>query len=372
MKRTLAAAAGVLIAGSVAFVVAANPAHADTQICDKFGSTRIQGGRYVVMNNVWGADTQQCINVTDNGFSVTTAAHNKPTNGAPAAYPAAYFGCHYANCSSGSGLPLQASNGQFNSISTSVSMSYPGSGVWDAAYDIWFDPTPRTDGQNTGAEIMVWLNHMGSIQPVGSRVGSASIAGGTWDVWFGNIGWNVISYVRTAGTGSMNFAVNDFYSDAINRGYAQRSWYLTSIQAGFEPWVGGTGLAVNSFSVSNSGSGGGGSGGGGTGGGTTACRVAYRANTWSTGFTADVTVTNSGTAPINGWTLTFPFSGNQQVTSAWNATVSQSGSTVTARNAAYNGSVAPGGTASFGFQGSYSGTNANPSAFTLNGTSCTS
>jgi hypothetical protein len=248
MKRVLAAAA-VLIAGSVAFVVAAHPAEAQTQICDKFGSARIQGGRYIVQNNVWGADTQQCLNVTDNGFSVTTAAHNKPTNGSPAAYPSVYAGCHYGNCSTGSSMPLQASNGQFNSISTSVSMTYPGSGTWNAAYDIWFDPTPRTNGQNTGAEIMIWLNRMGSIQPIGSPVGSASIAGATWDVWFGNIGWNVVSYVRTSATSSLNFVVNDFYSDAINRGHAQRSWYLTSIQAGFEPWIGGAGLAVNSFSV---------------------------------------------------------------------------------------------------------------------------
>jgi hypothetical protein len=29
--------------------------------------------------------------------------------------------------------------------------------VYDASYDVWFDPTARTDGQNTGAELMVWL-----------------------------------------------------------------------------------------------------------------------------------------------------------------------------------------------------------------------
>jgi chitodextrinase len=132
-------------------------------------------------------------------------------------------------------------------------MTYPSSGIFDAAYDIWFDPTPRTDGQNTGAEIMVWLNHTGPIQPVGSQVGTASIAGATWNVWEGNIGWNVVSYVRQQTTSSLNFTVNDFFTDAVNRGFAQRAWYLTSIQAGFEPWVGQTGLAVNSFSVTSGG-----------------------------------------------------------------------------------------------------------------------
>jgi chitodextrinase len=105
---------------------------------------------------------------------------------------------------------------------------------------------------------MVWLNHLGSIQPVGSQVGTATINGATWNVWFGNIGWNVVSYVRQSATSSLNFTVNSFYTDAVNRGYAQRSWYLTSIQAGFEPWVGQTGLAVNSFSVTTGGGGGGG------------------------------------------------------------------------------------------------------------------
>jgi glycosyl hydrolase family 12 len=248
MRRLVPA---VIVAGLVAAVVSvlgAQPASAAT-ICDKFGSTRIQNGRYIVQNNVWGADTTQCLDTSDSGFRVTQANHNKPTNGAPASYPSVYFGCHYGNCSSGSGLPRQANTSAFTALRTSVSMSYPGSGVYDAAYDIWFDPTPRTNGQNTGAEIMVWLNRQGSIQPVGSRIGSVGIAGGTWDVWFGNIGWNVISYVRTSTTSSLSFAVDDFYRDAVGRGYAQRAWYLTSIQAGFEPWVGGAGLAVNSFSV---------------------------------------------------------------------------------------------------------------------------
>ncbi|SDM40669.1 GH12 family glycosyl hydrolase domain-containing protein [Nonomuraea jiangxiensis] len=235
----------------------AAPAQAAPVLCEKWGSTSIQSGRYVVMNNVWGADTAQCIDVNQSGgFTVTQSAHSKPTNGAPASYPAIYAGCHYATCTTGSNLPMQASASAFGSLRTSVSMTYPSSGTWDAAYDIWFDPTPRTDGQNTGAEIMIWLNRQGSIQPVGSQVGTVNLAGGSWQVWFGNIGWNVISYVRTSPTSSLDFTINTFYADAISRGYAQRSWYLTSVQAGFEPWVGGAGLAVNSFSF--------GTGGGGT------------------------------------------------------------------------------------------------------------
>jgi chitodextrinase len=262
MNRLRAAITAVLLStGLVAAgaAVVAIPAQAAPVICEKFGGTYIQSNTLRVQNNVWGADTPQCIDVNQNGgFTVTQADHNKATNGAPAAYPSIYAGCHWSECTAGSGLPMQASSGGFGDIQTSVSMTYPSSGTWNAAYDLWFDPTPRTDGQNTGAELMVWLNRQGSIQPIGSPVATVSLAGGTWQVWFGSVGWNVISYLRTSPTTSLNFSVDTFYTDAVNRGFAQRSWYLTSVQAGFEPWVGGAGLAVNSFSYSTEGGGGGG------------------------------------------------------------------------------------------------------------------
>jgi polysaccharide lyase-like protein/cellulose binding protein with CBM2 domain len=100
-----------------------------------------------------------------------------------------------------------------------------------------------------------------------------------------------------------------------------------------------------------------------------ACSVVYTVNQWSTGFTADVRVTNTGPA-VTAWTLGWTFAGDQRVTSGWSATVSQSGAAVTAASVGWNGSLATGGTASFGFQGTYSGTNAVPGSFTFNGASC--
>jgi endoglucanase len=83
-----------------------------------------------------------------------------------------------------------------------------------------------------------------------------------------------------------------------------------------------------------------------------------------------VTVTNTGTAAINGWTVQWAFDGNQAISNAWNATVTQSGKTVTAVNMSYNSTIAAGSNAQFGFQASYSGTNAVPAQFTVNGTVC--
>jgi len=101
------------------------------------------------------------------------------------------------------------------------------------------------------------------------------------------------------------------------------------------------------------------------------CKVVYsRASEWPGGFVANVTVTNTGTAPISGWSVGFTFPGDQTITSGWNAAISQSGSTVTAANLAYNRVLNPGATTSFGLQGTWHTSDAPPTRFTLNGRSC--
>ncbi|MFC5923224.1 glycoside hydrolase family 9 protein [Micromonospora vulcania] len=101
------------------------------------------------------------------------------------------------------------------------------------------------------------------------------------------------------------------------------------------------------------------------------CAVGYVTSDWNTGFTATVTITNTGTTAINGWALRFSFPAGQSVSQGWSATVSQSGAAVTATNLSYNGTVAPGASVSFGFNGTHTGSNPKPTAFTLNGTPCT-
>lgn len=394
IRRLLAAFAALVVAVGLASTVEsgpapveAGPAQAGTRICDRYGSTRVQGGTYIVQNNQWGADVGQCVDVTDSGFTVTGGSHDQGTNGAPGAYPSIFRGCHYNNCSSGSGLPAQVS--RLGSLPSSVEVTTTSTGSWNAAYDLWLDPTPRTDGQNTGAEIMIWIDRNGPPQPVGSPIGTVSLAGATWEVWYGNIGWNVVSYVRQSGTESFRGDLRAFVDDAARRGHVQTSWYLTSVQFGFEPWVGGPGLAVRSFSVD-------------TGGtppsttttsptsttststtsssttsttappsGGTACRATTQVDRWPGGFVANVTVQNRGTRAIDGWTARFSLPGDAQVVNSWNASATQVGRQVTARNAPYNASIAPGSSVTFGFLGTALSGTAVPSGITLNGTTCT-
>lgn len=101
------------------------------------------------------------------------------------------------------------------------------------------------------------------------------------------------------------------------------------------------------------------------------CRVTYAKSEWPGGMSANVTIANTGSTPVNGWRLTFAFPGDTRVGNTWNATVTQNGTAVTATNADYNGTIPAGGSQSFGFTGSWSGNNANPTTFALNGSSCT-
>ena len=104
----------------------------------------------------------------------------------------------------------------------------------------------------------------------------------------------------------------------------------------------------------------------------TGCTVVYKVTSqWAGGFGAGVDVTNLGNA-LTGWKLTWSFTAGQTINQLWNGTVTQTGASVTVANAAWNGSLAPGATTSFGFNGTNSGTsNPLPTDFALNGVACT-
>ncbi|MEZ4731055.1 MAG: glycoside hydrolase family 9 protein [Caldilineaceae bacterium] len=98
-----------------------------------------------------------------------------------------------------------------------------------------------------------------------------------------------------------------------------------------------------------------------------ACHVDYRiVSDWGNGFTADVTLMNHSALVWNGWRLTWGFRDNQQITTLWNGAYTQDGSQVEVTHAEWNRTVAPGGSVTFGFQGTYSGANLPPLNFLCN------
>ncbi|WP_078861996.1 GH12 family glycosyl hydrolase domain-containing protein [Streptomyces sp. NRRL F-5123] len=445
-RRRLRPAAAVLtaLAALLLPLTAAQSAHAaSVQTCDPQGT--IAAGDYTIQANEWNSTDRQCVTYTGGtAWSLDTANFGLGTNGAPATYPSIFKGCHWGDCTPGSGLPLKVSD--LGSVTSSWSTVQPASGAYDVAYDLWINSAPSTAGQPDGTEIMIWLNSRGGVQPFGGRTGTSTAAGHSWDVWTGQqTSWKIISYVLQGGATSVaGLDVKALIDDAVGRGSVDPAHYLIDAEAGFEVWQGGQGLATTGFDFTASPA----SGGdtqpptaptgltaspyltdrvdlswspatddtgvtaydvyrGGALAGSTAgtsfsdtglspataytytvrardaagnvsaasapatattypgpgtpphddgtCTAAFTLNDWGTGFTVDATVTNTGTSTLHGWTVSWTYGGGQQVTGGWNATVTQTGTAVTARNLSYNSEVAPGATTHFGFQGTSTG-----------------
>jgi hypothetical protein len=250
--------AGAVIAALVAtglLAGAGSGSAAPARTCEQFGSFPLAGATYVVQNNRWGASTEQCITAAASGvgFTVDTARHTN--NAGPAAYPSIYRGCVYGYCTVRSPFPRKVSD--LGNLRSSWATSRPTAGgtqQYDTAYDIWFDPSATQAGRNTGAEMMIWLNRTSWVQPIGQKYDEIVLAGTRWEVWYGRIDLPVISFVRKTPTTSVsNLPLTDFVREATRAGVVKPTWYLTSVQAGFEPWTGGTGLRTSSFSVTRNG-----------------------------------------------------------------------------------------------------------------------
>src|SRR5690348_4223654 len=204
-------------------------------------STRLADEAYTVGNNEWGSSAQESITTEGtHGFKVASSSIRNATNGGPGAYPSVYSGCHWGSCTRG-GLaihPVRVSTlTDPGTVTTSWNTSQPGgSAAYDVAYDIWFNQAPATTGQPNGAELMIWLNHHGPVQPFGSPVGTASINGVSYRVWEGAQPWGkTVSYVMTnPATSVRNLDVGGLAANAASRGYIKKSWYLIDVEAGFE------------------------------------------------------------------------------------------------------------------------------------------
>jgi poly(hydroxyalkanoate) depolymerase family esterase len=104
--------------------------------------------------------------------------------------------------------------------------------------------------------------------------------------------------------------------------------------------------------------------------GTSACRVTATVNAWSTGLTESITVSNTGSTAVNGWSLSFTVPAGQTITSGWTATYAPASGAVTAKNVSYNAAIPAGGSVSIGFQATHTGNTGTPAGFTLNGAAC--
>jgi hypothetical protein len=215
-------------------------------------------GSYIVQNNEYFSHAAECVTVRSApAFTVTKSAITTPTDGRPGGYPSIYQGCHWGLCSSGglAAAPVRVSDLTPGTVTTTWRTVQPASnGAYNVAYDIWFNKTPRTSGQPDCAELMVWLSHQGGVRPFGTQVtGDVTVGGHGYYIWEGRQRWgDTITYEMRAGTTSVSgLDVGTLAQDAVRRGYLQRSCYLIDVEAGFELWRGGAGLATSSFAVTD-------------------------------------------------------------------------------------------------------------------------
>ncbi len=258
LTRTFALPAALLVAGGLLAVsltaTSSGAATTSATLCNSQAAS-VDGGAYTIGNNEWASSAPECITTDGNAdFRVANSSIASGKHGPPGGYPAIYKGCHWGACTSSSGLPIRVSDirSGTDTVTTSWRTSQPGgSNVYNVAYDIWFNRTPTTSGTPNGAELMIWLNHHGRVRPAGKQVASnVTIGGRRYNVWFGKKAWNTISYTMTTpATSISNLNLRALVAYAVRRGDISPSWYLIDVEAGFELWHGGRGLATRSFSV---------------------------------------------------------------------------------------------------------------------------
>jgi hypothetical protein len=225
----------------------------------KIGNTCESGwsaimGKYILNNNWWGtagATGQQCIWGTCQDGDVVGWVTNWNWSGGTSpvlTYSSVVFGWQYGFQVSNTGLPIQVSTSKAINCGWDFALTQT-SGGYNVAYDIWLHTSanpPSTGGQSD--EIMIWLNKAGNPAPAGSTYASGiSIAGATWNLWEGNVGWPVHSYVRTPNTSSATMNVMAFMNDLVTRGRIPNTRYVTGVQAGVEVRSGGGTLTTNGF-----------------------------------------------------------------------------------------------------------------------------
>ena len=323
------------------------------QVCSSNDSGLLgNANQYVFEGNQWNGSfsgTTQCETITNSTASPPSGPSMAysgnafdDTTGTPADYPNFLYGCFYGGCTENTQLPIQVSALSNWSITSGETVVEPSGDNNDVAYDIWFNtgPTTPTNQNTTGTELMIWVQHNGSAQPIGSPTATFTSSGYTWTVWTGTntgncgcsgTGSQVISFVNNGGdgpTGGTTYSLNlvPFFQEALSLGQIQSSWYLTTIQFGTEIWVGGPGIQVNNYWVNvaaNSGGGGGSGGGSGSGGGNIGNGVYTLAPACATGSRLDDTGTVSNGSHLWIWTA-----GTGNANQEWTVT-HQSGSQYT-------------------------------------------
>jgi Glycosyl hydrolase family 12 len=209
------------------------------------------GARYAIKNDNY-AGRPECLSGLGPSPSFRVSRSPATSSGSePESFPEIFVGCTWGRCSPDSPLPARVS--ALRDPETSWDTSEQAGGVWDASYDLWFNRKPIVNGQATGAEIMIWLNWQGTGSATGWPI--VTLDGTRWYLvtWITHghgTSWQYISFRRVDHVWNVSsLRLRPFISLAEQKGWINSHWYMLNIEAGFEIWRGGTGLATKSFSA---------------------------------------------------------------------------------------------------------------------------
>jgi hypothetical protein len=249
MLRKTSLLAAVCTAAVLA-VAPTTPAQATTN-CTAFGTITL--GKYYLNNNLWGQSSgsgSQCISDTRSGSTIGwNTTYNWSNNPSQVkSYDSSVLGWHWGWTTSGTELPVRLNAGR--DIFTDVRYRVSASGTFNVAYDLWLHNISNPDWpDNPTDEVMIWTYRAGGAGPLGTLQGTVTIAGTSWDLYRGNIGWNVFSFIRRSNTTAATLHLQDFLGNLVNRGWVANTKYLSSIEHGTEVFVANGRLDVDSYTA---------------------------------------------------------------------------------------------------------------------------
>jgi hypothetical protein len=205
----------------------------------QYGSYTTDG--YTFNNDIWGSGSgPQTLWV--NSYSNWGVWSDQPNTGGVKSYP---------NCAKYIGTAINS----INTCTSSFNVTIPGSGSYEATYDIW--------DSNNAHEIMLWMSYTGSVGPISYNynasgkavpvVSGVTVGGHTWNVYQGTNGSNLVyTFTRTSNTTSGTVDVRAILKWIENEGW-MGNVTLGNVEFGYEitSSSGGLNFDTNSYSVTS-------------------------------------------------------------------------------------------------------------------------
>jgi hypothetical protein len=209
------------------------------------------GQHFIIRNDNYGG-RRECMTNTGGGPNFVVSGSAAASSRQPDAFAYIFLGCSWGLCTPGSGLPARVAD--LAAPRTGWDTAQQAAGSWDATYDIWFGRTPITTGQATGGELMIWLNSRQRPPPAKrARVVWADHARWYLDSWItqhAGIHWRLIQFRRVRPAWRVSgLRLRPFFARLEHRGWIRPWYWLLNIEAGFEIWRGGDGLATRWFAA---------------------------------------------------------------------------------------------------------------------------